>query len=210
MTELLSAVNDATAYGVAVKPCDAPLGSWYWRCIRVHHLSGSENRGNHHFFLDVLDEFGRRINAAKIKVWWGPTLSESAVCVIDKPANEPGTNAPLWAGQVLNACVIDEPILSDVVMGVSTAHPDEEAGNTNGHHSFLVVWQRTYAGPGTDPGPDPEPPTTTPPSSPLLMFVASSLVTAQFYDQDGVWTLEYHTVLKAASMAPRLDHTAAT
>ena len=151
-------INDATTYGVTIQPATGlTTGQLYYRIIQIHHLTSEENNGNHHVYMDVLDATGQRLNGTKISVVW-PTGSSSAV--IDKPANEPGTNAPLTGGQVVTVSVLGLP--SDSAVGISTAHPDEPPvtawghnGNSVGHHSFLVVWQVTAYGGTVTPPVDP-------------------------------------------------------
>lgn len=140
--------NDAAAqYKVDIKflrdievPEDA---TQYWRVVGVHHLTGAENIGNHHVYADVLDEEGNRVNKARLVLF-----QENAAplfAVVDKPANEAGTNFPLWKadkGTVAIAWPDDGPLPSEQVTGLSTGHPDEEVGNTLFHHSFYVVFQR--------------------------------------------------------------------
>ncbi len=98
--------NAAEKYGVLVKtlaeqsvPLEAeqsvPLeAKQYWRVVGVHHLTGAENMSNHNVFCDVLDEDGRRLNSIRLKLAQGNMAPVYAV--IDKPANEPGTNFPIW------------------------------------------------------------------------------------------------------------------
>ena len=129
--------NDATAYGVSIVEAEVPPGALYWRVARVHHLTPAENGGNHHIYFDVLDETGQRINGARLRITWDG--GEDYVTV-DKPANEPGTNFPMWRGQV---CRVEaEGLPSDQVLGLKSGHPDEAPGNTWFHHSFLIVYER--------------------------------------------------------------------
>jgi hypothetical protein len=155
-------VNDAASYGVTIMPCSVTAGEKFWQCIKVHHLTPAENSGNHNLFADVLNASGQRINGAKVQMMWPD--GRTATAVIDKPANEPGTNMPLWKADVVDACVLGEPMKSDVVTGLSTNHPDEpparpggDKGNTLYHHSFLCVWQLATA---SGAPPPPEPPVT--------------------------------------------------
>jgi hypothetical protein len=141
--------NDAaTKYRVDIKflpgievPDDA---TQYWRVVGVHHLSGTENMGNHHIYCDVLDEEGKRINAARLVLFQADT--DPVFAVIDKPAHEAGTNFPLWKADKATVAVLwppDNPLPSEQVVGLSSGHPDEEMGNTLFHHSFYAVFQRT-------------------------------------------------------------------
>jgi hypothetical protein len=141
--------NDAAAkYGVDIKflpDIRVPEGATqYWRVIGVHHLTGAENMGNHHIYCDVLDEEGNRINGARLVLLQAD--SDPVFAVVDKPLHEAGTNFPLWKADKAMVAVIwpnGTPLPSEVVLGLSSAHPDEEVGNTLFHHSFYVVFQRT-------------------------------------------------------------------
>lgn len=132
-------INDATAYGVSVVAADVPPGASYWRAVRVHHLTPEENHGNHHIFLDALNEAGNRVSGAKARVAWP---GGEQTITVDKPLNEPGANFPLWKWQVASVQMLDLP--SDQVVNLHTGHPDEPpgAGNTLFHHSFQVDFQR--------------------------------------------------------------------
>jgi len=63
------------------------------------------------------------------------------VLTVDKPPNEPGTNTPMFRGNFYAVEGADMP--SDKATGFISEFPDEEAGNTNGHHSFQVVFRET-------------------------------------------------------------------
>lgn len=148
--------NDATRYGAQIKPL-LPTDAQHFRCIGVHHLTPEENAGNHHIYLDVLDEQGQRIPQAQIEwTWTGRRLEEPAPpATIDKPDTEPGTNIPINWAQTISVMVMGQP--GDSVHNLHTRHPDEgeNGGNTRGHHSFYVVFQRATAG-TTPPTPPPD------------------------------------------------------
>ena len=133
-------INDATAYGVAIAPVEAPEGATYWRVLRVHHLTPAENHGNHHIYLDALDETGQRIQGAQALVTWE---GGRQTLTIDKPAGEPGANCPMWKYQVCAVEMLGLP--SDRVTNLHTGHVDEPpgTGNTLFHHSFHVDFKRT-------------------------------------------------------------------
>jgi hypothetical protein len=128
-------------------------GTMVFRCIGVHHLLSAENNGNHNIFLDVLDKNGERINGAEIAWGWEGMRDDEIPrpAIVDKPANEAGTNISLVWGQ--KAFVSVKAGHSDMVSNLHIMHPDESPGNTLGHHSFYVVFLLTDE---IDPAP-PEP-----------------------------------------------------
>ncbi len=144
-------VNDATSYGVQIQPASVAPGALYWQAVRVHHLTPQENGGNHHIYLDVLDPalggapYGGRVEAARLRVTWD---GGEQIVTVDKPANEPGTNLPMWKWQV---CAVEclgltgQELPSDRVTGMHTGHPDEAPGNTLFHHSFSVTYVKAQA-----------------------------------------------------------------
>jgi len=133
-------VNDAASYGVQIQPANVKPGALYWQVARIHHLTPQENGGNHHIYLDVLDPalggapYGGRVETARLRVTWD---GGEQIVTVDKPANEPGTNFPMWKWQV---CAVEclglagQELPSDRVTGLHTGHPDEAAGNTLFHH----------------------------------------------------------------------------
>jgi len=129
--------NDALAYGVGVEPAKVEAGQSYWMAIKIHHLTPEENQGRSLLYIDILDEEGRRAYGAQARVSWP---GGSQVVTVDKPLSEPGTNFPLWPGQLCSVEVLGLP--SDRVLGIHNDHPDEGPGNTRFHHSFLVVFQK--------------------------------------------------------------------
>ena len=150
--------NGATKYGVMIQAASVPLGQPYWRCIGIHHLTGPENHGQHNVFCDVLDEQGNRLYGTKLVVV--NINHDINHIIIDKGKNEPGTNAPMHWDDELEFYVATGGLASDKAAGFHTRHEDEPDGNTRGHHSFYVVWQRTK--PGATP-----PPIVTPPIDPV-------------------------------------------
>jgi hypothetical protein len=147
----LEVVNDATSYGVRVQDANVAPGAWYWQAVRVHHLTPQENGGNHHIYLDARDPAlgggaeGARVNGGRLRVTWD---GGEQIVTVDKPANEAGTNFPMWKWQVCAVECLGLPggeLPSDRVTGLHTGHPDEAAGNTLFHHSFHVTFVKTKA-----------------------------------------------------------------
>ncbi|MGQ9503102.1 MAG: hypothetical protein ACUVSF_14005 [Anaerolineae bacterium] len=131
--------NDAAAYGVQIHHNAGAV----MRCIGVHHLTATENKGNHHIYLDILDEDGQRLDGAVALYTWQGRAGDPLRIICDKPADEPAANIPMWPGQIITLWVDTGAVVgaSDQVSGLHTAHPDEEGGNTRFHHSFYVVFQ---------------------------------------------------------------------
>ena len=146
-------LRDITHYAASIVRAAPAAGTHYWKIVDAHHLSGQENRGNHHLFIDMLNADGTRRSGAHCHLFSGgdpnSLLSNppGAVLTIDKPPNEPGTNAPMFRNSFYAVEGADMP--SDQATGFSSVHPDEEGGNEDGHHSFKVVFQDTMAAGGT-------------------------------------------------------------
>lgn len=160
----------AAPYGVEVLGIS---GSQY-QVIGVH-LTPAQNRGMHNVFFDVLDEAGHRIRGARVGYRWEGMRPEETPrpVVCDKPDNEPAGNLNLEWGMHVTTWVMDGT--SDQVTKLHTAHPDQGDGNTRGHHSFYVVFQRRDTDPlESPPPPVPNPPVGTP-GDPLRQAVRTAI-----------------------------------
>jgi hypothetical protein len=150
--------NRATEYDITITPAVTQPGGKYYRVVLVHHLQRGENGGKHHLQLDVVDTAGQRINGARLVVW--NNNLPPVYATIDKPANEPGTNVPMWWTSTLSVAV--DPgwsgCQSEKASGFHTRWPDEGPDVTLGHHSFYVVFQETIS--GGEPEPPPQQPVT--------------------------------------------------
>lgn len=151
--DYLSKVNQTEpnldAPWVKVLKIDASLGQKVWRCVLIHHLTGAENGGNHHVYVDLIDDSGKPlVNPSQMLGWtWvGKRDDEPANDVrFDKAPPEPGANINLGKGQIASVWI--KGGLSDVVMGLRTDPPvADEPGNSTFHHSTYVVFQRVMGG----------------------------------------------------------------
>jgi|WetSurMetagenome_2_1015567.scaffolds.fasta_scaffold394548_1 hypothetical protein len=150
-------------FGVRLVEADVAPGETYWKVIGIHHLSPTENRGDHHIYLEALDEAGVRIHAPLV---WATSQFGSITepVKLEKPDAEPAGNIPMYEGNTYKASIrglsLNASDKSDRVDNIHTNHPDEPlpadglGGVTNGHHSFYVVFQRTKKG-AADPNPQP-------------------------------------------------------
>ncbi len=132
--------RDITKYGASIVRINIPSGSKYWKIVNAYHLNGRENKGNHNIYIDMLNADGSRRNGARCNMYTGGRMFTNT---LDKPANEPGTNFPMFRGGRYDVEGADMP--SDKAVGFNTDLRDEEAGNTNGHHSFMVIFQEAIA-----------------------------------------------------------------
>jgi hypothetical protein len=150
-------------YKVRLVGAQVTEGETYWKVIGVHHLLPDENRGNHHVYLEALDENGQRIRpiAWADFTWEGRRPDEQAGPVqLDKPDAEPAGNIALHDGQKdavwMRGLNRDGADKSDRVENLDIVHPDEagpggELWNSIGHHSFYIVFQRTLKAGGVTP-----------------------------------------------------------
>jgi hypothetical protein len=156
LTTLLGgqAYNDAPKYGVKIQAAQVADGELYWRVIGVHHLLPSENGGDHTILVEALDEQGNRIRQGK--VWAARTWENNAdppeAKALDKGPSDPaGCDFPMNFGQTNSVWIqgdhrnANDP--SERVEKIHTRHDDEPDGNTRGHHSFYVAFQRTRKAP---------------------------------------------------------------
>ncbi len=137
--------NDAVAYGVEVKQAKVSPGEQYWAVERVHHLTPEENHGNHHIFFEVLDDLGKRILGARVRVAWEGGGEETFP--LESAGGRYAGDFPMWKHQVCSVEMVGMP--SDRVVNIHTAHPDEGEGNTLFHHSFAITFRRVRAEGGT-------------------------------------------------------------
>jgi hypothetical protein len=147
------ASNDAASYGVTIREAQEAEGQRAWRVIGVHHLAPEENEGNLTILVEALDEEGVRIRQGR--VWAASTFEHNAdppkVSALDKGDFDPmGCDFPMGKGATYAVWMVgDRPDANeptDTVERLHTRHPDEGHGNTFGHHSFFVVFQRSLKG----------------------------------------------------------------
>jgi hypothetical protein len=138
-------------YGITVQQ---PTGAG-WYVTFINHLVGDVNNGNHVAYVSTYnftdwpnslpgDELQVPTANIPIIAWCSgeelPDPLPESYSILrtweDKPIHERGCNFPLYANQVCRIAVYDAN--SAIISGITTAHPDEEEGNTWGHHSFSI------------------------------------------------------------------------
>jgi len=173
--------NEAADYDVWVIRASPNSEGQVWRCIGVYHLNGSENGGNHHVYLDALDKDGNAIPLPPeiptpwMVGWtWLDKGGDHLMTPMEKQLPEPPGNIAITSwGQIIDAWMLHpgNTVPSDVVKDLHFGHPDEEPGNTRGHHSMYCLWQLQVID-GT------EPPTEPP--------FPERVVSLQAYDESGI------------------------
>lgn len=156
LSTLQPPINQAADYGVNV--VKAPTGP-AWRCIGIFHLAPQENRGRHNVFVEVLDENGNRDRSPVVNWTWYMDAPTQTVR-LDKPDNEPAADIPVEKSYTVTLRVNGDGLDSDSVGGIHTRHADEAEGNTYGHHSFYVIFQRQHSDVIAPPEKPVEPPPT--------------------------------------------------
>lgn len=139
-----SGVNQVESYDVLIEPASGPR----WKIIELRKLTGDENRGRHNVYVNVLDATGERDRNPELRIGWdweGRGHNEQAPPQrLNKPDGETGHgNVVMEKGMITTVWIEGDSYASDKASGMHIMHPDEEDGNTWGHHSFLVVFQKT-------------------------------------------------------------------
>ena len=160
------AANLAEAYGVRIESVITTGACW--RAVLVRHLTANENNGQHNLFVDVVDQSGNRVFDPRLRIAWldhpGDTTADySNLDKPDTPIEKGDGNVPIEKAQTLTAWITGDGLPSDKVTGIHTRHADESiGGNSWGHHSFYIKFQRTTG------GDKPTDPVDPPPTDPTL------------------------------------------
>lgn len=132
---------DTQNYGITITPVADPSQP-HWRIVGIHHLTGPENHGQHHLFVEVLNDQGERIQNSQVTVRRND--QPPALLTLDKPAHEPGTNTHMHFNDNLSITVNWEGLPSETAFGFHTRHDDDDPpGTTRGHHSYYIVFQKS-------------------------------------------------------------------
>jgi hypothetical protein len=128
-----------------------------WLVDSVRHLSGAENQGRHHVFVDATGRNEEDLRGTGLHVAYGwDGMSEDEVpplAPIDKPADEFGCHIPIFQGAVMHVAMHGAP--SQVVRGLHTAFNSDDEGNSWGYQSFHIVFR--YRPAQAEPEPQPQP-----------------------------------------------------
>lgn len=127
-----------TSLGVTVDEAQVAPGQLYWRLVKALWQDEAQSGGRHHIYVEALDEGGRRVEGATVRVDWnGASLRLTPEA---KPADEYPINFDMHsAGHAYRVAVDGQA--SDAVgnLGMGTI----EARNYVVHTSFLLTFQRT-------------------------------------------------------------------
>ena len=170
------ALNQAFEYWLDVGDTSLPMpeilltdglrdGVEYIAVIGLFHLTGEENRGNSHLYIDLIDMAGNRIYDHNPPLdlyygWKGMTVDEQRVAKpvrIDKPLNEPGANIGIAWPQIISGFGNKGDIYGyhinniacDRFKGIHTRYGNDGPGNNQGHHSHYIVLQKRIFHDGT-------------------------------------------------------------
>lgn len=117
-------------------------------------LTPAENGGNHHIYVDALDEAGKQIYGSQAKVTWA---GGEQTLTVDKPADQAGTNYPVYKWQKCAVEIAGAP--SNRVHGLSSSHPDEPNPDTAraAIRSFTTLFWLNFSEPLPPPPSRPHP-----------------------------------------------------
>ena len=148
-----------------------------WIAERVRHLTGEENHGNHHVYVDAEGPDGADLRNTGLNIvygWDGIRDDEATPIVpINKPEGEFGCNVPIFSDTDMYIGMHGAP--SDIVRGLRTDFGDDDGqdGNSWGHQSFHVVFR--YQPTQAQPEPQPEPQAVLPAVPPVAEPVEAEL-----------------------------------
>lgn len=126
-----------------------------WRVTKIHHLTPQENGNKHNIYVNVYAD-GKDVRDGKIALKWGwkgqGTNEPSPAVYFTKPANEPGTNLPIFKGQRIWIQIYDGIYPSDKVSNLYAEFDlDNIPGNSIEHNSYLIEFALQNDGVVTPP-----------------------------------------------------------
>jgi LysM repeat protein len=126
-----------------VPPTPTIVSGVDFQLIEKYHLSCEENHQNHHIYAYVYDANGNGIPGIRLRVWW-PGGEDYMITGL-KPEEDPGYADYAMYNGSYSVEVFD--FSSDIADGLNTDLEDEDCpshGNTWGHNSYRVKFQRTW------------------------------------------------------------------
>jgi len=137
-------------YGITVHPPPSVVAGERWfQLVKLRHLGCQENGGKHNLFTAFFYLSGARVEQGfQNRVGWKKSETIAGELPLEK--NELTGGDPIHGN--LDLYFFDNASLEYLrlngssakiqrISGVHTRHPDECAGNTAGHHSFVAVYQ---------------------------------------------------------------------
>jgi len=124
---------------VGIEEAQVGSGQWYWRLIRTKWL---EESGNHHIYVEVLDENGNRSFGQTIVIEYGGSPHQETYPMPDKLGEEYAYNFVM--NDLLGSYTVyiggTDP--SDKIYGMGLGIRQDRYGK---HHTcFFLTFQRTY------------------------------------------------------------------
>lgn len=116
-------------------------GQPYWRLIEAKWENEAEAGGNHHIYIDVLDENGERIIGQGILIRWpGGNLT---IYTEEKPANEYSTNFSMHSYATLGSFDVKvEGGPGDMMVGLGLGTPEQPDYTI--HTNFKLTYKRVW------------------------------------------------------------------
>jgi hypothetical protein len=128
---------------VTLKEAQVAEGGQYWRIVDVKWQDEQQSGGEHHIFVDMMDEQGKRLVGSKARVNFGGNSVE--VLIEDKPAPEFGGNFAMFnagCSHFLEGIGLPSDRLDCLGLG------SIEQRNFTIHVNYLVTFQRATKGNG--------------------------------------------------------------
>jgi len=116
-------------YGITIER--TKLTGLAWRVVNIEKLPGDENKGRRNVYVNAIGADGKH---SPFKVFRGG----GKVYPLDKPNSRQGHG---YLQMHNDAISVEMFVGSDIVHGLHANHPDEDPGNTRGHHSFRITFQ---------------------------------------------------------------------
>lgn len=137
---------------LSVEEAQVAAGQPYWFLKRAKFVDEAEAGGKQNIY--ILDPHNPALRGFAVN-----RAGTRFIFQLDKPANEPAGNMPMWAGNVY-AVGMDDILPTDVLMGC------EMRGNR--HVCYELTFERRTKAAPPPPTPPPSPPPAPPPGTELL------------------------------------------
>jgi hypothetical protein len=124
---------------VRLEEAQVSSGQWYWRLVKT---KWQEESGNHHIYVEVLDQNGNRSLGQTIVIEYGGSAHQETYPLPDKLGEEYAYNFVMEALLGAYNVYIGGPEASDKIYGIGLGTRQDPYRT---HHTcFFLTFQRTY------------------------------------------------------------------